>query len=72
MLSEVTGLLVPVDGLIVTVDAAEFTVQSRPTGVHVLPRMQVGTWLLRLGELVDQHRCDAIYDAARRSTTWKP
>lgn len=72
LLSEVTGFAVPVDGLIVTVNAAEFTVKSQPTGVHVLPRMQVGTWLLRLGETLDQARCDAIYDAARRSTTWKP
>ena len=72
LLSEVTGFAVPVDGLVVTVNAGEFAVKSQPTGVHVLPRMQVGTWLLRHGELLDQDRCDAIYDAARRSTTWKP
>ncbi len=72
LLSAVTGFAVPVDGLIVTVNADEFVVKSQPTGVHVLPRMQVGKWLLRLGEVLDQERCDAIYAVARRSTTWRP
>ena len=61
-----------VDGLIVTVNAADVVVKSQPTGVRVAPRMQVAQWLLRLGDTLEQEQIDAIYAAARRSTTWRP
>ena len=72
LLAAATGFAVPVDGLIVTVNAADVIVKSQPTGVHVVPRMQVAHWLLRLGDTLDEGRIDAIFDAARRSTTWRP
>ena len=72
LLTAVVGFAVTVEGLIVTVNAADVVVKSQPTGVHVVPRMQVAQWLLRLGDILDQERIDAVYDAARRSTTWRP
>lgn len=71
LLAEATGFAVPVEGLIVTVNASDVLVKSQPVGVHVLPRMQVAGWLLRLGESLHEGQLDAIFDAARRSTTWR-
>ncbi|WP_445256434.1 nuclease-related domain-containing protein [Nocardioides aurantiacus] len=71
LLSECVGFAVPVDGLLVTVNASDFVVKAQPTGVHVVLRMQVAKWLLRLGPTLDEEQVDAIYDVARRSTTWR-
>jgi hypothetical protein len=60
-----------VEGLIVTVNAADITVKSQPDGVTVVARMQVTKWLLRHGEVLTPPAIDAIYDVARRSTTWR-
>ncbi|KQT90974.1 hypothetical protein ASG49_13715 [Marmoricola sp. Leaf446] len=71
LLSECVGFAVPVGGLLVTVNAGDFVVKAQPTGVHVVLRMQVAKWLLRLGPTLDEEQVDAIYDVARRSTTWR-
>ena len=72
LLSDAVGRVVPVDGLIVPVNAAELVVKSQPTGVHVVPRMQIASWLTRLGDVLDDDQVAAIHDQARRSTTWRP
>lgn len=72
LLAGATGLVVPVEGVIVTVNAADVIVKSQPQGVYVVPRMKIAQWLLRLGDTLDPEYIDAIYDAARRSTTWRP
>ncbi|MCW2867563.1 MAG: hypothetical protein JWR20_1751 [Marmoricola sp.] len=71
LLSDAVGRAVPVDGLIVPVNAAELVVKSQPTGVHVVPRMQIASWLARLGNVLDEDQVAAIHDQARRSTTWR-
>ena len=71
LLTQGCGFPVFVEGLIVTVNAADVVVKSQPDGVTVVPRMQVTKWLLRHGEVLGSEAIDAIYDLARRSTTWR-
>ncbi|ROR93058.1 nuclease-related domain-containing protein [Nocardioides aurantiacus] len=71
LLSAGAGFAVPVDGMVVTVNAGDFVVKAQPTGVHVVQRIQVATWLLRLGPTLDDAQIEAIYEVARRSTTWR-
>jgi hypothetical protein len=70
LLSSAVGFPVHVEGLIVTVKAAEVAVKSQPEGVCVVPRMRVARWLLRHGDIYSLEALDAIFEAARRSTTW--
>jgi hypothetical protein len=71
LLTEACGFPVLVEGLVVTVNADDVTVKNPPAGVSVVPRMQVAKWLLRHGDILADQTVDAIFDAARRSTTWK-
>lgn len=71
LLAAACGFGVHVEGLIVTVNADDVVVKNAPDGVHVIPRMQVAKWLLRHGDILTLNDVEAIYDAARRSTTWQ-
>lgn len=71
ILAEATGLTVQAHGVIVPVNAGEFTVKSQPEGVTVVPRMQVGTWLVRHGDVLAEEQVHTLFEAARRSTTWR-
>jgi hypothetical protein len=71
VLTDACGFPVHVEGLIVTVNASDVVVKSQPEGVSVTPRMQVAKWLLRHGEILAPENIRAIYDVARRSTTWR-
>jgi hypothetical protein len=46
-------------------------IKSQPEGVSVTPRMQVARWLLRHGDILSTDTMEAIYEVARRSTTWR-
>jgi Nuclease-related domain len=72
LLTAACGFSVYVEGVIVTVNADDVTIKKAPNGVHVVPRMQVAKWLLRHGDIHNGEALDAIFDAARRSTTWRP
>lgn len=73
LLSAACGFPVHVEGLIVTVNADDVVVKNAPNGVSVIPRMQVAKWLLRHGDiLITFDVLEAIFEAARRSTTWRP
>jgi len=72
LLTTACGFPVHVEGLIVTVNADDVVVKNQPDGVSVVPRMQVTKWLLRHGEVLTTDAIDAIHEAARRSTTWRP
>jgi hypothetical protein len=61
-----------IEGMVVTVNDKEFKVKSQPVGVSVVPRRQVARWLLRHGDVIPNAHLVAIYEAARRSTTWRP
>lgn len=71
LLTAACGAPVRVEGLIVTVNARDLVVKSQPEGVSVVPRMQVARWLRRHGDIQSQETVDAVYEAARRSTTWR-
>ncbi len=72
LLTSACGFPVHVDGVIVTVNADDVVVKKAPAGVHVVPRMQIARWLLRHGPIHSESVLEAIFDAARRSTTWQP
>lgn len=71
LLSEACGWPVPVEGVIVLVNAVEWTIKTPPRDVHVVPRRQIARWLLRHGDVLDPERQTEVFDAARRSTTWR-
>lgn len=71
LLSAALGWSVPVHGVVVPVGAIEVTVQSQPLEVTVVPRRQLAGWLGRLGPLLTQEQVEAVYEVARRSTTWR-
>ena len=71
-LTAACGFPIHVEGLVVTVNADDVVVKGAPDGVHVVPRMQVARWLLRHGDIHTTETVDAIYETARRSTTWRP
>ncbi len=71
LLAAACGFPVHVQGLIVTVNAAEVVIKSQPDGVSVTWRNNLAKWLLRHGEIHTPEALDAIYEAARRSTTWR-
>lgn len=69
LLSDACGFPVHVEGLVVTVDAKDVVVKSQPEGVSVVPRMQVARWLRRHGDSHTPETVEAVFEAARRSTT---
>ncbi len=71
LLSAACGFSVHVEGLIVTVNAAEVVVKTQPEGVGVTWRNNLSKWLLQHGHILASEQLDAIYEAARRSTTWQ-
>lgn len=71
LLSAACGSAVPVEGMIVMVKAHDFVDQSQPVGVHVMTRGQLVDRLRRFGQVLDEARIQAIFDVARRSTTWR-
>lgn len=71
LLTAACGFPVHVEGLIVTVNAADVTIKSAPDGVHIAWRNDVAKWLLRHGDILSTETVQAVYDMARRSTTWQ-
>ncbi len=71
ILTDVCGFPVHVEGLIVTVNASDVVVKAQPESVSVVPRVQVARWLLRHGDIQGADAIAAIYEVARRSTTWR-
>ncbi|WP_233283233.1 nuclease-related domain-containing protein [Prescottella equi] len=72
LLTAACGFDVPVEPVIVTVNAQAVTLKSPPDGVHVVQRMHFARWLLRRKDVHPTVAVDAVYEAARRSTTWQP
>jgi hypothetical protein len=63
---------VPVTGVVVPVGADSLAIRNPPTDVHVVNRMGLVQWLRARAEEMDPAAVDAVYEAARRSTTWRP
>jgi hypothetical protein len=70
LLADQCGFPIRVHGLIVTVNASDITIKSQPEGVDVTWRNNLVKWLLSHGEILTAEVVDAIYEVARRSTTW--
>ncbi|MFC7504635.1 nuclease-related domain-containing protein [Nocardioides sp. GCM10030258] len=69
-LTQACGFPVHVDGLVVTVNARDVVIKAQPEGVSVTWRKNVSTWLLNHGDVLSDEAISAIYEMARRSTTW--
>ncbi len=70
LLTSACGFDVHVEPIIVVI-AKELTVRSQPVGVHVVPRHRIASWLERRPATLACATVDAVYDAARRDTTWR-
>jgi hypothetical protein len=71
LLTKACGFQVDVDALIVPVNADELVVKGRPDGASVVSRKDIVPWLRGLRDLLTESTTEAIYEAARRSTTWR-
>lgn len=72
LLSAATGASVVAIGVIVPVGAADIRVKKLPEDVKVVNRMRLVRWLESLPPVLPPERIDALFNAARRSTTWQP
>jgi hypothetical protein len=70
LLTAACGFPVDVTGVVVPVNAADIVVKQQPVGVHVVNRRRLGRWLRRRDQRLDAATIEAIYDAARRPSTW--
>jgi len=69
LLSTACGFEVAVVAVIVVI-AANLAVKSQPPDVHVVGRTKIVTWLQGLPATLDGDEIEAIYDQARRDSTW--
>ncbi len=72
LLTAACAFPVPVTGLVVPVGADDITIKAAPDDVHVVNRMRLSRWLRDRPALLTTPQIESIFDAARRSTTWKP
>ena len=70
ILSRSCGFPVVARGIVVPVDAAEIVIKNQPDSIHIVNRMKLRKWLQGLPDLLDAVTVDAIFEVARRSTTW--
>lgn len=70
LLSDVCGFSVEVTGVLVPVNAGDITIKKPPVDVRVVNRRRLRRWLRRQPEVLDGPACVAIFEQARRSTTW--
>lgn len=71
LLSQALGRPVPVTGLIVPVGCnAPIKVKTAPRDVYVVTRRDLVSWFSALGQVWTETDLTAIWEAARRSTTW--
>lgn len=71
LLTTACGFDVQVEPIIVVI-AAELTIKAQPADVHVVARKRIGKWLERRPETLSPAAVEAIYEMARRDTTWQP
>jgi hypothetical protein len=70
-LTAACGFPVDVAGIVVPVGADSITIKEAPLDVHVVTRMALSGWLRRRTEVLDGETVAAVFDVARRSTTWR-
>jgi hypothetical protein len=72
LLTDACGFPVFVTGLVVPVGANDITIKTAPADVHVVNRMRLVRWLRERPVVLPDTQTEAIFDTARRSTTWQP
>lgn len=72
LLSRAARTPVPAFGMIVPVRTGRLTVKTPPVGVVVIPRVDLTRWMLSLPVIVSLPQIHAIFEAARRPSTWAP
>ena len=70
--SAATGAPVVAVGVIVPVGAADIRVKELPADVKVVNRTRLVGWLESMPPALPPERIDALFNAARRATTWQP
>jgi hypothetical protein len=65
------GFPVAVVGIIVPVGADSITIKEPPADVRVVTRMALTDWLRRRPPILDDATIAAVFEVARRSTTWR-
>lgn len=71
LLTAACGFSVEVTGVVVPVRAVNIVIKGAPADVHVMNRRGLVRWLHRREPILDRTTVEAIYEAARRSTTWR-
>jgi hypothetical protein len=71
-LTAACGFPVAVAGVVVPVGADDVTIKQPPADVFVVNRMALAEWLRRRPPVLEDAAVEAIFEAARRSTTWRP
>lgn len=63
---------VSVTGVIALVGVRDgLTIKSQPKGVHVTARRDIRSWLEQQPDRLTEEQVQALFEAARRSTTWR-
>lgn len=71
LLTAATGREVLVTGVVVPVGADDLVIKQAPIGVEVVNRMRLVKWLQARPETLDAPTIEVVFEAARRSTTWR-
>jgi hypothetical protein len=71
LLAAACGFRVEVTGVVVPVNAGDIVIRKPPADVHVVGRRKLHRWLRQREPLLDGASVSAIYEIARRSTTWR-
>ena len=71
-LTAACGFPVAVAGVVVPVGADSLTIKQQPADVVVVNRKALADWLRRRPVVLEDATVEAIFEAARRSTTWRP
>jgi hypothetical protein len=72
LLAAATGRPVVVTGVVVIVGADDLVIKQAPDDVHVVSRRRLVKWLQARPDAFDETTIEAVFQAARRSTTWRP
>ncbi len=70
LLTAACGFDVQVEPILVVI-AAELTIKAQPAGVHVVAHRHIGKWLERRPATLSPDAVEAVYEMARRDSTWR-
>jgi len=57
--------------VVVVVNAGHFTIRQQPFDVQLIEGPRLRKWLLCLPVVQNQGRVEALFEVARRSSTWR-